>query len=311
MSPIGRRRFLTITAAAAGTALLPGRSCFAGEPLIWRGNALGAHASLILYPPDAATGRHMLAESLAEVERLEKIFSLYRDDSALVRLNREGRLDQPPLELLQVLALSRHISELSGGAFDVTVQPLWDLYSRHFAQAGADPAGPPAAAIAELLPNLGWRRLSIDSRRVAFDHPSMAVTLNGVAPGFVTDRVAELLRRRGMEHVLVNMDDIRAVGGRPDGTPWRVGVEGAGEITLVDRAVSTSSPDGTSFSPTCNHLFDPKTGHCSQLHGTVSVVADSAALTDALSTAIAVGGAPLAQRIAAQLPNVQVIWGKV
>lgn len=308
MSPMGRRRFLTLT-AAAGATLLAGRPAFAGEPLIWRGNALGAHASLILYPPDATTGHRLLAECLAEVERLEQIFSLYRDDSALVRLNRQGRLDQPPVELVQLLSMSRHFAELSGGAFDMTVQPLWDVYARHFGQADADPAGPSEAAIAAVLPTLGWRGVTVDSRQIAFDRPSMAVTLNGIAPGFVTDRVADLLRRRGMTHVLVNMDDIQAVGGHPDGTPWRVGVPGAGELGLVDRAVSTSSPSGTRFSPTCNHLFDPKTGHCSQLQGSVSVVADRAAVTDALSTAIAVGGPQLGRRIAQKLNNVQVIYG--
>lgn len=308
---LGRRRFISLTAAAAGLALLPGRRGWAAEPLVWRGNALGADASLTLYAPDQAGARRLLAQSLAELERLERIFSLYRDDTALVRLNRQGFLDEAPAELVELLSISRHFSQLSDGAFDVTVQPLWELYAAHFSQANADPAGPSEAAIAHARPRLGWRGVTIDSRRIAFARPGISVTLNGIAQGYVTDKVADLLRRQGMTHVLVDMGEIQAIGPRPDGTPWRVGLDGAGEIGLTDRAVSTSSPDGTRFSPNCNHLFDPKTGHCSQMPGTVSVVAPSATIADALSTAIAVGGRPLGEKIAATLGTVQVIYSEV
>lgn len=307
---LGRRRFITLTAVASGLALLSGRRALAAEePTLWRGNALGADASLILYAPDQASGRRLLAESLAELERLERIFSLYRDDSALVHLNRQGYLVEAPAELVELLSVSRHFSQLSDGAFDVTVQPLWDLYAQHFSQANAAPAGPSEAALAGLHPLLGWQGVTIDSRKIAFARPGMGVTLNGIAQGYVTDKVADLLRRRGMTHVLVDMGEIQAIGPRLDGTPWRVGLEGAGEIGLVDRAVSTSSPDGTRFSPSCNHLFDPKTGHCSQMPGTVSVVAPSATIADALSTAVAVGGRPLGEKIAAALGTVQIIYG--
>ncbi|HXP96465.1 MAG TPA: FAD:protein FMN transferase [Telmatospirillum sp.] len=306
---LGRRRFIALSAVAAGVALLSGRRGWAAEPIVWRGNALGADASLTLYAPDKASGRRLLGQSLAELERLERIFSLYRDDTALVRLNRQGYLNEAPAELVELLSVSRHFSQLSDGAFDVTVQPLWDLYAKHFAQPDADPAGPPETAIASLRPRLDWRAVRVDSRTIAFARPDVGVTLNGIAQGYVTDKVADLLRRQGMIHVLVDMGEIQAIGTRPDGLPWRVGLEGADEIALVDRAVSTSSPDGTRFSPTCNHLFDPKTGHCSQMPGTISVVAPSATVADALSTAIAVGGRALGARIAATLGTVRIIYG--
>ncbi len=306
---LGRRRFISLAAAAGGIALLPGRSSFDGEPLIWRGDALGADASLQLYAPDRATGRRLLAECLNELERLERIFSLYRDDSSLVRLNRQGRLDSPPIELVQLLTLSRHFSELSGGAFDVTVQPLWTLYAAHFSRPGADPLGPPAKAIAAALRLVDWRGVAVEPDRISFDRPAMQVTLNSVGQGYITDKVAELLRRQGMAHVLVDMGEIQAIGRRPDGTPWKVGLEDGGAIPLVDRGVATSSPDGTKFSPYCNHIFDPATGLCSQINRSVTVVAPSATIANAFSTAIAVGGPALADRLANALPNTQIIFG--
>ncbi|MCR6630570.1 MAG: FAD:protein FMN transferase [Magnetospirillum sp.] len=139
-----RRRFLAITAAAGALAASPARA-FHLDPVEWRGTALGAAASLTIHHEDRDVALALLARCEAELARLEAIFSLYHPDSALVRLNRDGRLDGPPLDLLGLLGTAGRVWHLSGGAFDPTVQPLWELYARHFSQPGADPAGPPAA----------------------------------------------------------------------------------------------------------------------------------------------------------------------
>ena len=304
-----RRRFMALTAAAGGIALLPGRSSFDGEPLIWRGDALGAEASLELYAPDRATGRRVLAQCLAELERLERIFSLYRDDSSLVQLNRQGALDAPPIELVQLLAFGSRFSELTGGAFDTTVQPLWNLYAAHFARPDADPHGPSAAMVAEARRFVDWRGIAIDPGRISFARPGMAVTLNSVGQGYITDKVAQLLRHAGMTHVLVDMGEIQAIGAHPDGAPWTVGLEDGRQIQVVDRGVSTSAPSGTRFSPYCNHIFDPATGFCSQMQGSVTVVAPSATLANAVSTSVAVGTPGMAEHLARALADVQIIFG--
>lgn len=309
MTITSRRRFIALTAAAAGVALLPGGAAFQGEPLRWKGDALGADASLELYVPDRAAGRRILAECLAELERLERIFSLYRNDSELVRLNRAGWLDGPALELVDLLSVSRSFSIQSDGAFDVTVQPLWELYANHFSQPDADPLGPPEAAIAAVRRLVDWRDVSIDAGRISLARRGMGVTLNGIAQGYVTDKVAELLRHRGMRHVLVDMGEIRALDGRPDGSPWPVQLEGGGRVGLVDRAVSTSAPDGTRFSPACNHIFVPSTGHSTTFTGTVSVIARSTTVADALSTACAVGGPSFARTLAERIPGVEILFG--
>ena len=303
---LSRRHFIALTAIAAGCSWPVGLPAFAAEPILWRGNALGADASLQIFGADAATGRRLIAECLAEVDRLEQIFSLYREDSSLVRLNRSGRLDAPPAELVEILALSRHCSELSGGAFDVTVQPLWELHAAHFASPGADPHGPPEQAIRAARRLVDWRGVTVGAGRISFDRPAMAVTLNSVGQGYVTDKVAELLRRRGMAHVLVDMGEISCIGSRPDGAPWRVGLEKGGELPVIDRAVATSSPDGTRFSPFCHHIFDPGTGHSSRFSQTVTVVARTATLANAISTAICAGGPKVARSLSSWAPDARV-----
>ena len=105
-----RRRVLRLLAAmsvvglATATGVLAGRFSGANSSLHrWRGTAMGADATLLIHHPDAAVAVHMTKLALAEIERLEKIYSLHRLDSALVRLNREGRLDDPPAELVALL----------------------------------------------------------------------------------------------------------------------------------------------------------------------------------------------------------------
>jgi thiamine biosynthesis lipoprotein len=263
----------------------------------WRGVALGADASLQLYHPDIKEADRLIAACLTEVNRLEKIFSLYRPDSALCRLNRKGQLDEPPLELVTLLATSRDVARSTGGAFDPTVQPLWEVFAGHFAAPQSDPEGPPAALIRAALDRVGVQSVEIEARSIRFRKPGMAVTLNGIAQGYVTDRVVELLRANGMEHSLADMGEVRALGARPDGAPWSVGLEDpiapghvATTIALDNRAVSTSGGYGLRFDPAgrFNHIFVPSTGECSHGSLSVSVVAETATLADALSTAFCV-----------------------
>jgi thiamine biosynthesis lipoprotein len=261
---------------------------------IWRGIALGADAMLQIHHPDRIEADRLIARSVAEVRRLERVFSLYREDSALSVLNRRGALDDPPTDLLRLLGESRHVSQLTDGAFDSTVQPLWRLYADHFALPGADPNGPSEAARAAAVALVDYRKVEIAESSIRFARPGMALTLNGIAQGYITDRVAELLLNAGVERALVDMGENRVLGDRPDGTPWRVGIQDprvadgiAETIELRGAAISTSGGYGTEFDPAgrFNHIFDPKTGLTSRLYLSVSVIAPQATMADAMSTA--------------------------
>ena len=140
-----RRRVLRVLACGLGGAALA-REAAAAPVLTWTGAALGAEAQIRLRHADRARAMRALAAVLAEIERLEGEFSLHRADSAISRLNRDGRLARPSLDMRHLLLRAVHFGEITGGAFDVTVQPLWQLLAAHFAAPGADPAGPPAAA---------------------------------------------------------------------------------------------------------------------------------------------------------------------
>jgi len=109
-----RRRFMSISAAA----LAAPSAALAGQSARWRGVALSAPATMVLAGVTPMAARPVFAALEAELQRLEGIFSLYHTDSALVRLNAEGRLDAPPPEMLEVLTLAGAIHDATDGAFD-------------------------------------------------------------------------------------------------------------------------------------------------------------------------------------------------
>ncbi|MEY8140822.1 FAD:protein FMN transferase [Falsihalocynthiibacter sp. CO-5D18] len=270
-----RRRFLAISAAAFA---FPGFG--AAQPVYtWEGVALGARATLRLAHPDAPA---ISAPVAAEISRLEDIFSLFRADSALSQLNRTGTLQAPPFELLECLSLAGAVHVASDGRFDPTIQPLWKSY----AEASAQGALPEAQTLELARALTGWTNVNLDTDEIAM-RPGMMLTLNGIAQGYIADRVADMLSAEGLTNILINTGEFRALGQHPNGGAWPVKLAAGGEVPLVARALATSAPLGTTFDTDAQvgHILDPRTGSpIPQNWREISVSANSAALADALST---------------------------
>jgi thiamine biosynthesis lipoprotein len=291
---ISRRRFIRISGAAAGLALAaPAGAANRTDLVTWHGTMLGAVATMKIYHPERREAERLIVAACAEARRLERLFSLYLDDSALVQLNRTGILVDPDPEFVELLEASQRYAELTGGMFDPTVQPLWELYANHFAKMDPDPSGPDQISVKAALACVGYHRLSVNRDRVVVPK-STAITLNGIAQGYITDKVVDLLRSQGIGHTLVDMGETRAIGGRPDGEPWEVGIADPelpertqSVLPVVDVAVSTSGAYGFRFDPggRFNHLFDPANGACGHLYQSVTTIAETATAADALSTA--------------------------
>lgn len=312
-----RRRFVSIVACSAALGPLQGALAAAAiEPTVWRGHALGAPASMTLLHPDRARAQAKIAACVQEVQRLESVFSLYRADSALSRLNAQGELASPPQELLELLSFALSLSERSGGAFDPTVQPLYRLHAEHFARAGASATGPSPQAIARARRLVDAASVELSAAHIRL-RPGMAVTLNGVAQGFITDRVARRLHDAGFDDVLIDLGEARALGDRPGGGPWRAAIADPRQPgrTLLELplgrgphawpALATSAGSGTRFGadPRHHHLLDPHTGRSANHHLSVSVVAPRATLADGLSTALSVLAPQRAADLLASYPE--------
>jgi thiamine biosynthesis lipoprotein len=292
---VTRRRAITVLAAAAGLPLLLKAGNAQARLVRWEGTTLGAPSTIQLYHHDEAKARAAIDAGLAELARLEAIFSVYRADSAISALNRDGSLDAAPTELIELLGHKLDLARLSDGAYDPTIQPVWQLYFRHFTAATIDPAGPSQRDLDAAVKLVGWRNVAIDGARIAFTKPGMGLTLNSGAQGFITDRVAAVLRSHGFDRMLVDMGEPRALSTKPDGSAWRIGIanpadptRSVAELDVVDKCISTSGGYGTLFDEAgrFSHLIDPRTGRTVPAMLGVSVVAETATTADGLSTAM-------------------------
>ncbi|MHB1037833.1 MAG: FAD:protein FMN transferase [Pirellulales bacterium] len=304
MHGTSRRRFLFHAMGAAGACGLWGRlegRSRAAQPNTSKlqrvqrtSKALGAEVSLTVLHPRPEAAEKAIAAAFGELSRIEEVMSLYRRESQLSRLNRAGLLQKPDPMLVAVMLSARAVSQRTAGAFDATVQPLWELYA-----SAAPDRLPEAAQIEAARARIDWRSIEISAERIRFAKPGMAATLNGIAQGYAADRVLEVLRRAGIEHALVNTGELGALGRNERGEAWTAGIQHprgadafAAVVRMDGRAMATSGDYATSFSAdhrAC-HIFDPATGRSPECFSSVTVLAPSAQEADAMSTAVFVMG---------------------
>lgn len=281
-----RRRALAIFAATAAgclTDLAGPRRAAAYE---WHGLAMGAEARILLGGIEPGFARSLMPLISDEIERLEGALSLFRDDSEISRLNKTGHLERPSGDMRAALALALATARASGGLFDPTVQALWEAHADWFAAApNAGALSEKRRAAARRL--VDWRQISLSAAAISLAD-GQRITLNGLGQGYVTDRIAELLYRRGLRHVLVDLGEQRALGPQRDGGAWLIARKDAPSLPLIEGALATSEGSGCVFGAAgaAHHLFDPRSGQSANLWRRVTVHHPSAAVADALSTAL-------------------------
>lgn len=256
---MNRRRFLCLSAAMTCAPTL-------AVARTWSGIALGARARVQLQGP-----RDLVAQALhaipTRLDQIEGLFSLYRADSALSRLNAKGQLIADPL-FLDLCARVDEAHALTNGLFDPTVQPLWRAMAE-----GHDPDAVRAA--------IGWQRVQRAEREITLDR-EQALTFNGIAQGFATDLIRADLERLGFTHALIDVSEHSALGG-PFHLSLTDPIHGPmGQLSLSNLSRATSSPDALRLGRQ-SHILSPQ--RHPPLWSTVSIEAESAALADALSTA--------------------------
>ena len=310
---MGRRQFLRIVGVSglAGLALKAGLDLRGVTETVSETRLLmGTVVNLTLVTDDAATGREALAACLDRMAGLEAVMSRHQTDSQLARLNRDGQLAAPDPALVDLLDEALRLSALTGGAFDVTVKPLVDLYQAH-QQAGNLPT---PDAIRATLDRVGYAHLRVAADAIHFARPGMALTLDGIAKGYIVDQGVAALRARGFENVLVEAGgDLSATGRKAADSPWKIGVEaprpgGEGLLNVFNvsnQAVATSGDYMQPYSADYreHHILDPRTGHSAPELASATVLAPRGLLADALATALMVLGPEQGLDVLAALPG--------
>ena len=306
-----RRRLLKIIGIAtigaiSGTALVKLTKEKTLHKVSWKGVALGSQAEITIYHSNKKDAENILQDSYKKLSRLENLFSLYQENSQLSLLNKNGFIKKPHPDMIELFNLSKKYAEITDGAFDITVQPLWNIYSESFRKNGKPPS---KNEIEQALNLVDWKSISIDKGLISYKKSGMSSTLNGIAQGYITDKISENLINLGINNTLVQLGEYRGIGDHPDGRPWRLllsnpeHTDSIGEIEFTNAAVATSAGLGTPFDLSGNyhHIFDPENGHNANKQLQVSVLAKTATEADALATAFLVLDQKASEKIANKL----------
>lgn len=219
---------------------------------------------------------------------------IYRADN----LFKKDSIDLNNEETASLAALACEISKAAKGAFDITISPvcdLWGFWNNSFRV-------PEQGEIDETLRYVDYTRVNTDGGRITLPE-GFSVDFGGIAKGYTGDNIKKLLKERNVTSAIISLGgNIQAVGPKPDGSPWNIGVKDpsgrsdyAGFISAADCAVVTSGGYERRFEQdgiTYEHIIDPKTGRPAKTDlASVTVVSECGAVADALSTAFYVLGA--------------------
>ena len=278
------------------------------------GDTMGTRYTVKLAGYEGADSLHPLIET--ELERINGIFSTWQADSEISRFNASlpGMEVLPSEDMRQVLAISKTVHQLTGGAFEITLGPLINLWG--FGPGGINATSgnevkiPTDDEIQQLLRQIGTDAIILDDFGLAKSRP-LSIDLSAVAKGYAVDQLARLLESRQVPNYMVEVGgELRVKGTNAQGQAWQIAIEnpvpGTREIyqvlPLVNTGMATSGDyrnffeqDGKRFS----HTLDPRTGRpVSHNLASVTVLHDSAAMADALATAFMVLGAEESLRLA-------------
>lgn len=293
-----RLRLVGLTALAVSAL-----SCSGGGEQIFRDSKLlmGTVVQITIGGVPESQARAAMEEAFAEIERIDRLLSSYRQESVIARLNREGHQQKIPLdkEIFDMLRESLAISERSSGAFDVTIWPVSKLW-------GFDKGGslPEPGSLAQAVKMVGYRDLILEEsgHSVGYGRQGMGVDLGAIAKGWAVDRAMEKLAAGGIANGIIDAGgDLRLSGSRPGKGFWRIGVQHPRDtgallftLDLTDTAIVTSGDYERSFEERgvrYHHILDPATGMPARGCQSVTVLAPTAAEADAAATAAFVLGA--------------------
>ena len=253
---------------------------------------MGTWVTVTVLDPSEDRAREGMEAAFQEMERLIPLLDRHTPGTPVSVLNQKGYLADVPPALSEVLQKALTISRWTGGAFDMTVKPILDLFEDHFSRMNRPPSG---GEIREVLALVGMSNLSLRGGEIRFLRDGMGISLDGIAKGYIVDCAGSRLRGMGIRHALINAGgDILALGDKGNHQPWRVAIQDPWDknrmlqmIPLRDAAVATSGDYENHFDSDrkFHHIIDPQTGFSPHHFTSVSVIAPSLALADGLATA--------------------------
>ena len=251
-------------------------------------------------------------------KKYDTMFSTTNEDSELYKLNHAG--GQPftvSSETAKLIQEGIHYSEISDGAFDLTIEPvstLWDFKADK-------PAVPSSDTIAEAVSHVDYTKVDINGNTVTLEDPEAGIDLGAIAKGYIADQVKKYLKKQGVKHAIINLGgNVDVIGTKPDGSKYNIGIqkpfdesgEAITSVQLKDQTVVTSGIYERYFKKNgklYHHILDPRTGYpCENNLYSVSIITDSSTEADALSTTCFLLGYEKGMELIQSMDGVEAIF---
>lgn len=251
-------------------------------------------------------------------KKYDTMFSTTNENSELYKLNHAG--GQPVTvsdETAKLIQEGIHYSELSDGAFDITIEPvsaLWDFKSDK-------PTVPTSDTIAEAVSHVDYTKVDINGNTITLEDPKAGIDLGAIAKGYIADQVKKYLKKQGVKHAIINLGgNVDVIGTKLDGSKYNIGIqkpfdesgEAITSVQLKDQTVVTSGIYERYFKKNgklYHHILDPRTGYpCENNLYSVSIITDSSTKADALSTTCFLLGYKKGMELIKSMDGVEAIF---
>lgn len=291
-------------------------------------DAMKTRFEFVLHGPNEVSLRAAGEEAIAEIHRIESALSLFQPGSEISAVNRDAATE-PVRVTPEVYRLIEHaivLSQLTQGAFDITVAPLLRVWGFH--QGAGERPNPEELKAARACVGASLVELDPVHFRIGFKRPGIMLDLGSIGKGYALDRATEILQQAGIENALLHGGTSTAVGlGHPPDMPaWRIAIERPNDpraettpdldpaplavVELKDTSLSVSAVWGKGFRANgryYGHVIDPQTGEPVQKAWLAAIVLPSATESDALSTALLVRGREMLEAFRAGGPGLKCL----
>ncbi|AOT72760.1 FAD:protein FMN transferase [Geosporobacter ferrireducens] len=280
---------------------------------------LGTYLQISIWTEDQQKGKEVIAECFRRIQEIEQNMSVNIEDSEVTKINKNAGIEQVAVsnDTAFVLGKAKEYAALTKGAYDPSIGPLvklWGIETDH-------ERVPEKNEIDEALKYVNYNAIQIqDENKIKLADRGMFIDLGGIAKGYAADEVANILRKRGIQHAMVNLGgNVYALGNKIDGDDWKVGIQNPYEptgthmgIVEINNMTVVSSGNYERYfmkgDIRYHHIIDPKTGYPAE-NGVIStvIISNSSIDADALSTGIYVLGLEKGMELIENINDVECI----
>jgi len=301
--------------------LLMSVTCAGEPPMMFEEtrSMMDTYVRVVVYSNEE-TAEEALSAAFDRIEEVVNIASTFDETAEAFKLNRDGHLDTPSDELLKIINMSLDYSELTEGIFDITCQPLLDLWGykpdaeKQFWELDETIQ---KERINETLKLVGSDKIVIEENKIRLKEKGMKITLGGIAKGYAVDEALEVIKNMGIKYALVDAGgDISTLGSKPEGERWNIALvnpddtsQSLATFRVSDKSIATSGNYERYFDPEkeVHHILNPKTGYSASGCISVTIIAESCTQADALATAVFVMGAEDGINLVESLDDVECL----